>query len=228
MTERQLWFLGGAGAGLAFVVWKWGNPVVAAQIAEQWAVNLVGRGNKLSESTLDDDGVIEEVPSVLTDMASAVLGFDADTDTYSLARAGRSEGVDGMEYRMHVILNMLDADQARYGTGIYSSVTMLAIHSKNATADGHYSKQGLGKPFSTSKDPYESDYALAQKVRADHAAGTDPTGGAVKFVDKSGPFSLDGEPATYDDIVAAWAKEGLIPDDTLPNATSNFVVFRKA
>jgi hypothetical protein len=226
MTEREAWILGGAGIGLAFVIWKWGNPVTAAQIAENWAVNLVGRGNKLSDSTLTND-VVEEIPDVLIDMASAVLGFTADLDTYSLARMGRSEGVDGMEYRMHVALNDLRDLQSSYGNFVYSSVTALMIHSKIERADGHYSRQNLGKRYATTKDPYEADYALAQKVMADSVAGIDPTGGATKFVDKSGPFNVDGEETDYAGLVTAWAKDGLTPA-TLPGATDNFVVFRRA
>lgn len=214
--------LGAASAGVGFVLLKWG--VAAPSIAAGWVMNTFTRGNKLSESTIVD-GVVQEIPEVLNDMAEAVLGFRPDPDTYALARMGRSEGVDGMEYRMHVALNMLAYDQSRYGTNIYSSFEALATHSKNSRADGHFSAQGLGKPFSTSKDPYEGDYALAQKVLADRAAGIDPTNGGLKFVDKSGPFSIDGETATYSDIVALWGKDGYTPLAPLPGASSNFVVF---
>lgn len=222
--EKKYITWGGALLGLGFVFWKWGNPVTAIEIVGQWAANLAGRGDALSSSTIVS-GVVQEIPDVLNDMATAVLGFNSDQDTYTLARVGRSEGVDGMVYRMHVVLNMLAKDQATYGTGIYSSVTALATHSKNATADGHYSAQGLGKPFSTAHDPYEADYKLALQVQADHAAGNDPTGGALKFVDKSGPFSINGVKVSYDDIVASWASDGLSPVEDLPGATDNFVVF---
>lgn len=225
MTERQLWIIGGAGLGVAFVLWKWGNPVTAIQIAENWAVNLVGRGNALSQSTLSN-GIVEEIPDVLIDMATAVLGFNADVDTYSLARMGRSEGVDGMEYRMHVVLNDM-ADLVSKGDTAYDTITKYMTHSKIAAANGHYSAQNEGKRVSTAHDPYEADYALAQKVQADHASGVDPTGGAIKFVDKSGPFYVDGQQTDYDGIVAAWADQGLTPQ-TLPDATSNFVVFVRA
>lgn len=223
MTNRE-WFIAGGLAIAAFVIWKWGNPIVAAQIAENWAVNLVGRGNQLSYSTLSN-GIVEEVPSVLVDMATGVLGFDVDIDTYSLARMGRSEGVDGMEYRMHVVLNDI-ADLVSVGDTAYSTITKYMTHSKIAAANGHYSSQSEGKRVSTAHDPFEADYALAQKVIADHDAGNDPTGGAIKFVDKSGPFYIDGEKTDYDGIVAAWTKQGLTPTN-LPNATSNFVVFQR-
>jgi hypothetical protein len=225
VTDKDAYILIGAGAGLAFVVWKWGNPVTAAQIAEQWAVNLIGRGNALSYGTLDSNGVIDEIPSVLNDQASAVLGFGSDQDTYSLARMGRSEGVDGMEYRMHVALNDM-ADLLSQGLTAYSTITNLMTYSKVASANGHYSKQSLGKRYSTAHDPYEGDYALAQKVLSDNASGVDPTGGAIKFIDKSGPLYVNGTQVDYDTFVANWATEGLTPS-TLPGATDNFVVFSR-
>lgn len=212
----------GAGAGLAFVLWKWRTPVVAAEIAVGYVSNIVGRGNRLSDSTVVD-GVVQEIPEVLQDQASAVLGFTADPDTLALARMGRSEGVDGEEYRMHVALNDLANLQRVYGSNVYSSLLALMIHSKNAAADGHFSEQGLGKRYATTRDPYESDYALAQKVLQDRAEGIDPTGGALKFVDKSS-FAVQAGASTYASRVEAWAKEGLAPQ-TLPDATDNFVVF---
>ena len=194
------------------------------QIAGQWALSVFQRGNQLSYGTLVN-GVIQEVPSVLQDEATAVLGIDqADLDTYSLARMGRSEGVDGMEYRMHVALNDLASLQAQYGTGVYSSVTALMIHSKNASADGHYSEQALGKRYATTQDPYEGDYELAAKVIADNAAGIDPTGGATKFVDKSSFKFQVGNTNSYEEIVSQWAASGLSPVN-LPGASDNFVVF---
>lgn len=236
MNDRAMWAIGVATAGLGWVVWKYGNPVVAAQIAEGWAVNLIGRGSILSngtdganvqnaDGTTGPAGVIVEAPSVLIAQATQVLNFAADADTYSLARMGRSEGVDGMEYRMHVAINDMN-DLLSRGLTAYSSITALMTYSKNASANGHYSKQSLGKRYSTHADPYEADYALAQKVQADNDAGNDPTGGAIKFVDKSGPLYVGGQKVDYDTFVANWATEGLTPVN-LPNATTNFVVFQR-
>jgi hypothetical protein len=217
-----------AAAGVGFVLWNWG--IAAPVVAVGYVLNTFDRGNKLSDSTVVS-GVVSESPEVLTDMASAVLGFTADVDTYSLARMGRSEGVDGMEYRMHVLLNDMADLQARYGM-TYDTVTDLLTHSKIARADGHYSEQNLGKRYATTKDPYEGDYLLAQKVLADRARGIDLVDGATKFVDKSGPFYIH-DPITgasvktdYNGIVAEWAKDGFHPEN-LQGATDNFVVFTK-
>lgn len=231
LSHRQLWYAGAAAALGGLWWWYGGNPVTAVVTAGQqaagWVLNVFDRGNVLSQSTLVQ-GVVLEDPQVLADMASAVIGDNVDLDTYSLARMGRSEGVDGMEYRMHVACNDLAALQAQYGTGVYSSLTALMVHSKVAAADGHYSQQSLGKRYATSKDPYEGDYALAQKVLADRANGIDPTGGASKFVDKSSFSSQPGATSTYAATVASWAQQGLQPVSPLPGASDDFVVFVKA
>lgn len=222
MSQRTYIAIAVAG-GVAFILWNWG--VAAPIVAVGWVMNTFERGNKLSESSMVN-GVVSESPEVVLDMASAVLGFRADQDTYSLARMGRSEGVDGMEYRMHVLLNDLYELQTRFGS-TYESVTELLIHSKVDRADGRYSEQGLGKRYSTSHDPYEGDYKLAAKVLADRERGIDLVDGATKFVDKSGPFKVDGKVTDYNGLVASWAEDGLTPFDGLQGATSNFVVFKR-
>ncbi len=219
----------GAASLIGFVLWKWG--VSAPVVLAGWVLNTFERGSKLSQSTVVS-GVVAESPEVLLDQASAVLGFTADLDTYSLARMGRSEGVDGEEYRMHVLLNDLYELQTRYGS-TYATVTDLLVHSKNDRASGHYSAQDLGKRYATTKDPYEGDYALAQKVLADRERGIDIADGATHFVDKSGPFWIDyGDgpvKSTYADLVAWWARPGsnLIPFGA-DGATDNFVMFKRA
>jgi hypothetical protein len=228
MTRDRLLLVGAAGA-VGFILWKWG--IAAPSVAAGWVSNVFARGNQLSYDSVID-GVVQEVPSVLTDMATAVLGADADADTYSLARIGRSEGVDGMEYRMHVVLNDISSLLAQ-GYTAYNGVTKYATYSKVDRANGHYSAQNLGKRVASTKDPFEGDYALAAKVIADHDSGIDPTNGATKFVDKSGPFYIH-DPNTgnsvktdYAGIVAAWGTDGYVPNDNLPGASSNFVVFTR-
>lgn len=223
LSERQWAILAGTAVAAGWIELKWG-AVAAVQIAGGYVSNVFARGSVLSSSTVVA-GVVQESPDDLATAAAGVLGFAPDADTLALARMGRSEGVDGMEYRMHVALNDLASLQASYGPGVYSSILALMIHSKNAAADGHFSKQNLGKRYSTAHDPYEGDYALAQQVQADHAAGVDPTGGATKFIDKSGPLYVNGVKVDYDTFVQSWAP--LVPT-TLPNATDNFVVFQAA
>ena len=223
--KRDLWTLGGLGL-LGLVIWKSQEVTAAVTVGAGYVVNVFERGDKLTDTTPDANGVIQDNPADLADQAAAVLGVASTVDTYSLARMGRSEGVDGMEVRMHIALNDLADLQRQYGGGVYSSVTALMTHSKQSDADGLYGKQYRGHRYSTAHDPYTGDYNLAQKVQTDHADGFDPSGGALKFVDKSGFASQEGATRTYDDVVAAWAKQGLQPFN-VDGASDNFVVFRK-
>jgi hypothetical protein len=223
-SSRTLFVAAGV-AGVAFLMWKYGGLLAPAAIAKAWVMNTFDRGRRLTTSTLDSAGVVVQTPGELLEQANEVLAESGDVatlDELALARMGRSEGVDGMEYRMHVALNDLDYLQGR-GYSVYSSVAALMLHSKISAANGRFSRQNLGKRYATSRDAYEGDLYLARAVIADHQAGIDPTGGARKFVDIDG-FATQPGASTYEDTVAAWAKEGLEPK-TLPGASSNFVVF---
>ena len=223
LSKRQGIILGASALVAGFVEWYWGAGTVAGvQVVAGYVANVFARGSHLTSSTLVND-VVQETPAELEAAAANVLGFVPDADTYALARMGRSEGVDGMEYRMHVALNDLDQLRAHYPS-TYGSVVALMTHSKVARADGHFSRQNLGKRYATTSDPYEGDYKLAAQVIADHAQGVDPTGGATKFVDKDGPLYVGGQRATFDELAAAWGQEGLTPT-TLEGASDNFVVF---
>lgn len=228
MTRNDAYLVGTLSA-VGFILWKWG--IAAPSLAVGWVSNVFNRGNQLSYGTVTD-GIVQEIPEVLANQAEAVLGFTPDRDTLALARMGRSEGVDGMEYRMHVVLNDM-ASLLSQGHTAYSGVEKYLTYSRNESANGHFSIQGDGKRAASTHDPFEGDYALAQKVISDHDSGIDPTNGATKFVDKSGPFYIH-DPSTgqsvktdYAGIVAAWGADGYTPDDNLPGATSNFVIFNK-
>ncbi len=224
--DDEVLLYAGAAALLGLAVWK--GPAIAAGVVvgAGYVTNVFTRGNKLYDSTVDAAGVVTEDPDVLRMQAEAVLGYAADLDTLALATMGRSEGVDGMEARMHIALNHLEELQRTYGMGVYSSIAALMLHSKNAAADGHFSEQYLGKWASTAHAPYEGDYHLAEKVRRDRAAGIDVTGGALRFVDKDAFASQRGAKKTYDQVVAAWGAEGYEPG-SVDGASSNFVVFRR-
>jgi hypothetical protein len=218
------WLLAGAGVGVAVLAWRYRSFTAPAQILAGFALNTFERGARLTHTALDDNGVIPDDPDALVANAGLVLGRQPSSNAYALARMGRSEGVDGMEFRMHVALNDLDELHAHY-PGTYRDVAALMLHSKNTLSDGHFSQQGLGKRYATSRDPYEGDYNLALAVMADHAAGVDPTGGAVKFVDKDS-FGVQEGADSYEATAASWASDGLEPA-TLEGASDNFVVFRR-
>lgn len=226
-SDDDLLLYGGAAVLVGLVMWEGpANVVAAVQIGAGYLTNVATRGSKLADFNVDDAGVVTDDPQDLLDQASAVLGGTADLDTFALATMGRSEGVDGMRARMHVAINDLADLQRTYGTGVYSSLAALMLHSKVAAADGHFSEQYLGKRYSTIQPPYEGDYHLAEQVIAEHAAGVDPTGGAIKFVDKDSFSTQRGATATYESKVAEWAQSGLAPFN-VDGATDNFVVFRR-
>lgn len=222
---KRQWIILGAGVGAAVLVWRYRSFTAPALLAAGAVVDVFARGSRLTHTSLDDDGVIQDDPGALVNAAAAVVGRDVSADAYALARMGRSEGVDGMAFRMFVALNDLDELQQHYGTHVYSGVAALMLHSKNALSDGRFSEQGLGKRYATPRDPYEGDLLLAEQVIARHAAGEDPTGGAVKFVDKDS-FGVQPGTGSYEAKVADWADDGLYPAN-LDGATDNFVVFRR-
>lgn len=219
--------LGGAVVVGALLLWKGQTVAAAVEVGAANVTNLFERGAKLSTSTLGKNGAVLEDPDELLQQAADTLGRDVDADKYALARMGRSEGVDGMRLRMHVALNDLDALQAQYGTNVYSSLLALMLHSKVAAGDGHYSQQQLGKRYSTSKDPYEGDYELAEAVYEERAAGIDPTGGATKFADKDSFSSQPGATKTFAENDASWRASGLQPFNA-DGASNNLVLYRKA
>ncbi len=233
LSHRQLLIFAASAVGAA-VLWKYGgDPVAPAVVAAGYVANAVfTRGRALTSSTLTSgdtdaagnaipDGIVRETPAELAAAAAAILGAPADLETYALARMGRSEGVDGMEYRLHIALN----EAAARGSSV---LALLTRSSRVPQADGMFSRQALGKWAATSHDPYEGDYGLADKVRQDHANGIDPSGGARRFVDKSAFATQPGVKRTYDDVVAAWGAEGYTPVENLPGASSDFVIFVRA
>lgn len=222
-SSRTLLVVAGA-AGVGFLLWKYGGLLAPAAIAGGYVLNTFDRGARLNRTTYPN-GVVPDDPEALRAAASQIFGSEIGRDTFALSRMGRSEGVDGMEFRMHVALNDLDDLQATYGTNVYSSVWALMLHSKVARADGHFSEQDLGKRYATDRDSYVGDVNLALQVQADHAAGIDPTGGALKFVDVDS-FGVQKGTGSYEEKEAEWAADGLQPA-TLDGASSNFVVFRK-
>jgi len=207
---KREWLMVGGGVGLAVLVWRYRSLAAPVAIAAGYAVNTFSRGQRLTHTSADADGVIQDDPAALVAAASAVMGRPISAQAYALARMGRSEGVDGMEHRMHVALNDLAELRARY-PGTYPDLEQLMIHSKNPISDGRFSKQG--------------DYELALRVITDHGSGIDPTGGAVKFVDKDS-FGVQEGTSSYASLIARWAGEGLEPSN-VEGASDNFVVFRR-
>lgn len=205
--EEKTLALVGAGGLVALAFWK--GPLIVTNV-----VDVFERGRRLNHTTLNDQDFIDDDPDSLVAEAESVMGISIGRDIYAMARSGRSEGADGMEYRMHVFLTQ---------AGGLDNVFNLTVRSTHAYADGRFGEQ-LGRRWASSRDPYEGDVRLALKVAADRAAGIDPTGGATNFVDRDS-FGVQAGTGRYDALVAKWAGQGLVPYN-LPGATSNFVLFR--
>jgi hypothetical protein len=225
-SDDDKWILGGLAAGVLLL---WGKPIVNT------VVDVVSRGTRLTVTSLDVNGIsgqpdpdnpdnlIPSNPSDLVDQASAVLGTQLDADTYALARMARSEGIAAGDVRIHVALNDLADLNSRKSLGW--SPQDLITYSTNSAARGFFGSQS-GRRYASSQDPYAGDVTLVQQTVAQHNAGIDPTGGAIKFVDKSS-FGVQAGTGSYAATVASWAQEGLQPFN-VPGYDDDFVVFRRA
>jgi hypothetical protein len=190
-------------------------------------VDVIGRGTRLTTTTtVDDDGVdtgiITADPADLLAQASAVLGRPISADVHALMRMARSEGIAAAELRVHVALNDLADLNDRRGFGW--SAFDLITYSTDPNARGKFGTQ-LHRRYASTRDAYAGDAARVELAVAEHAAGNDPTGGALKFVDKSS-FGVQVGTSSYDALAASWAAEGLRPF-TVPGESDDFVVFRR-
>jgi hypothetical protein len=176
----------------------------------------IGKGKRLNTTEVNDLGYVPEDPYALLNEARAVMGYDIEQDVYALARSGRSEGRNGMEARMHVF--MAQAEQA--GTSVWD----LTLRQTGSPKNGFFGTQ-KGRRWASSRDPYEGDVMLAEKVYTDHNNGIDPTGGASRFVDKSAFGKQEGT-RTYAEVEAKWRAEGYEPYE-YADASSDFVLFRR-
>lgn len=227
--EELAWWAAGAAAVLA-VIWK-GRVIVDA------ATDVINRGAQLTSAPLGDDGVVIGTPDDLAAEASGVMGRMIHPDVYSGARMIRSEGAAAGLLRAHVALN----DAAALGWTMRRLITYAIVsHSKPAqlhpAADGLYGEQfvpsdrapggvPISRRYTSSKDPHAGDVLTFEQAVAEQAQGIDPTGGAVKFVDRSS-LGIQIGSSRYDDLVARWGKEGLAPF-TVDGWSDDFVVFRR-
>lgn len=212
--------LGGAGLLLFF----WRREIVAT------TTDVITRGERLNHTQLNDadPAFIEDDPDVLVAEAAAVFGQDfahggySALDVYALARMSRSEadsrdGELSRTARIHVALN----DARALGW----TPARLMLFSKNADANGFFGEQNHRR-YSTARDLYAGDIHYVWRAIDEDQAGQDPTGGAVKFVDKDSMGVQRGS-GSFDSLVTRWASEGLQPYN-VDGLTDNFVVFRRA
>lgn len=200
-------------------------------------MDTITRGKRLTYTDLAADGLIHVDPAELAAQAAEVLGRDLPQELYDLARMKRSEqGKDDGRLRVHVALN----DAAEHNWSTHFAITF----STNPSAKGWYGEQftpaarapgGVKsvRRYATSKDPYEGDVAIVERVLLERAQGLDPTsadgrigGGAVKFVDRSSMGGVQEGSRAYDELVARWATEGLRPFN-VEGYPTDLVVFRR-
>lgn len=221
MRDKDL-LVYGAGAGLlALAVWQRGT-----------VVDVVKRGRKLTDAPVGSSGKVDMYPAALAAEASRRLGRNVATTVYAGARMVRSEGSSAARVRMHVAIN--DANELGW------DLLRLFTYSTADWARGWFGAQftpavrdALGKlvreksvrRYATSKDPYEGDVVAVEQALAEHQAGIDPTGGAVKFVDKSS-FGVQTGTGSYAEIVQRWGADGLRPFN-VPGYSDDLVVFRR-
>lgn len=175
-----------------------------------------GRGSKLNNTSVNDEGFVPDDPYDLLNEAREKMGYDIEQDVYALARSGRSEGKNGMEARMHVMMRQAEES--------HSSVWDLTLRQLGSPKNGFFGTQ-RGRRWASSRDPYEGDVKLAEKVYIEHNNGIDPTGGASRFVDKSAFGKQEGT-RTYAEVEAQWRAEGYKPY-SYPDASSDFVLFKR-
>lgn len=212
--------LGGAGLLLFF----WRREIVAT------TSDVITRGARLNHTQLNDadPAFVEDDPATLALEAASVFGEVlahggySSLDVYALARMSRSEadsrdGELSRTARIHVALN----DARALGW----TPARLMLYSKSADANGFFGEQRRRR-YATTRDPYAGDIRYAWRAIDEDLAGQDPTGGAVKFVDRDSMGVQKGS-GSFDALVTRWADEGLQPY-SVDGLTDNFVVFRRA
>jgi len=214
---RNDWMLIGIAVILAVVAAQIMFPNAVSDVVQN-ALDFLDfrKGRKLNNTSVNSQGYIDVAPNTLIGEAEAIIGAEIPRDIYALARSGRSEGSNGMEARMHVMLTQAEES----GMDVFTRT----VSQPGSVKDGYFGTQ-KGRRWASSRDPYEGDIALANKVVNDRAAGIDPTGGAGRFVDRSAFGKQEGT-RTFDAVVAEWRSQGYEPY-YYPDASQDFVLFRR-
>lgn len=221
--EPSLWWsLAGFGGLVAALELAGLNPVAqitaAADDAAFNVTNVFNRGDQLSYGSAGPDGTILDDPEALRQAASTRYGSDIDKSVYALARMVRSEGAKQGDVRVHVALN----DLANLG---WADPYTLITYSTVAARKGKYGSQ-TSRRYSSEQDPYTGDVQTVVQAMNAHDSGDDPSMGATKFVDVSSMGGVQAGTSSFDDLVAKWAPEGLVPY-TLPAYGTDLVFFKK-
>ena len=156
---------------------------------------MIGRGRRLSMSSLDSGGNVVEATTDLVASASAIIGHQVSQDAYDLARIADSE---------HQTADLREKAAIMQITINASSSGGRSIHSQ-ATGGKGYGRQA-GRWCSTASDPYEQTLLLAENVISGTVA--DETRDSHHWVHVTGFASF----GAYSALCAKWLEQmGIVP-----------------
>lgn len=196
-------------AALAVALTLWGGDVVSK------AADLASRGRRLTNAPAIN-GVVQASAGELAQAAADTIGRFVAVEAYALARMIRSEnGSNTMAAKLAIAWVALN-DARALGWGLLHTLTY------NRNRQPQTFGEQKGGRYSTARDPFENDLLIAEMVLNGDVA--DPTGGAVKFVNRTA-FGVQEGTRSYADVVASWAADGLTPVEL--DDVGDLVVFRK-
>jgi hypothetical protein len=177
---------------------------------------------------LDARGIIVEPPAVIAAALAAELGRPVSRDVSALARMLASETEarhpETAPVRAHIALNDL-ADLNRRHSDWHWTIEDLITYSSMPVHRGHFGEQRWGRRYASDRDGAAAYVLIAEQAIAEHARGEDPTGGALKFIDKRSMLVQHGT-RSFESVASAWATEGLHPFQ-LAGYPEDLFVFRR-
>jgi hypothetical protein len=132
------------------------------------------QGKRLTRTTVVNGNVGAD-PHALALQASEVTGDDVSDEEYALARmVGSEEEAEDDTTKIAIAWTCVNDAAATFGGDIIACLTF----STAADRKGYFGDQ-THRRYSTARDPYEGDLALARAVLS--GSSPDQTGGAVNF-----------------------------------------------
>ena len=168
--------------------------------------HVVGRGARLSASSLDSNGATVESIEAIKAQVEAALGRAVSEDALVMARVIASEDAGGTEAAKVAVGWVLRNDAEAHGWSIRFTAT---------ANPGTFGRQDRGRRYSTAggglgtREIHTDDLLIAEAVTSGEVA--DPTGGATKFVHYTGYARFRDFLAAYP-RVQAWVDGGLVPN----------------
>ncbi len=210
MTATRFYYA----VGLAILGWYFRDSLTSlTKSGVDIVTDFVGAGKKLTTSTRDSDGVVEQDPYELRAAAARTVGRDVSDDAYALARMVRSEA-GSADLQTKVRLANVAMNQARrLGWSVYDVI----VYHKTESRNGYYGAQISGR-FASSQDPYEIDLKAAEI-----ALQGDTTNGATNFAHQSAFGKQLGTASSIQPFVNTMASEGKVPGYYPPD--SNLIFF---